>query len=97
VIPKIHYSDLLELPEEEACHLIQTVKKIAPAVLAAVGATGFNLALNNSSVAGQVVGHVHFHLMPRLAGDGRELWHGGIYEAGQSKAVAEKIRAELNN
>jgi len=95
IIPKEHYDNFLALPDDLLCHLAQTVKKIAPAVLAATGASSFNLGLNNGKDAGQLVNHFHWHLMPRFAGDGRELWHGGKYEPGEAEKIADKIRAAL--
>lgn len=95
VIPKRHYDDLLELPEVEAARLIGIVKKIAPAILTGVGAAGFNLKLNNGPVAGQVVSHVHWHIVPRFSDDGRKLWSGQSYEAGEAEKIAEKIKSQL--
>ena len=95
VIPKRHYDDLLGLPEAEAARLIGVVKKIAPAVVAGVGAAGFNLELNNGPVSGQLVNHVHWHIVPRYEGDGRELWQGRSYEAGEAEKVREKIKSQL--
>jgi len=95
VIPKAHYENLLDLPEEGAKNLIVAVKKIAGAVVAATGAEGFNLGLNNGAVAGQMVGHVHFHIMPRWENDGRKLWLGQAYPEGEAQAIAEKIKNNL--
>jgi histidine triad (HIT) family protein len=95
VIPKKHYADLLELPEDELYLLAKAVKKIAPAVLEAVGSNGFNLGLNNGDSAGQLVKHFHWHIMPRFAGDGHALWHGNKYQEGEVEVVAEKIKNNL--
>ncbi len=95
VVPKKHYNNLLDLPETEASKLISIIKKITPAVLAGVGADGFNLELNNGVVSGQVVNHVHWHIVPRLAGDGRELWHGRSYDEGEAEEVLKKIKSKI--
>lgn len=95
VITKEHYANLLETPEEYLAAIIAVSKKIAPAVLKAVGSLGFNLGVNNGSVAGQLVPHVHFHIMPRFTGDGHELWHGVEYAPEEMARVAEAIRKEL--
>jgi histidine triad (HIT) family protein len=95
VIPKEHYDNLLTLPDDLLCHLAQAVKKIASAVLTATGSSGFNLGLNNGKVAGQLVNHFHWHLMPRFDGDGLELWPGGKYGPGEAKILAEKIKNNL--
>lgn len=92
VIPKRHYVDLLELPETEAQTLIARIKKIAPAVISGVEAKAFNLNLNNGKIAGQEVGHFHWHIVPRFEGDGRELWRGQPYGEGEAEAILEKIK-----
>ncbi len=92
VIPKRHYADLLELPEVEAQRLIARVKKISPAVISGVEAQAFNLNLNNGKVSGQEVAHVHWHIVPRFEGDGRELWHGRPYGEGEVEEILEKIK-----
>lgn len=95
VIPKKHYDNLVDMPDEEAKELLVAAKKIAVAVMAGTGAKGFNLNLNNGAVSGQLVGHVHFHIVPRFEGDGRELWHGQAYMDGQAAEVLEKIKNNL--
>ena len=95
VIPKEHYANMSELPDEILCHLAKVVKKIAPAILSAVGSQGFNLGLNNGSVSGQLVDHFHWHIMPRFEDDGWELWHGKTYGEGQAEEIIEKIKQSL--
>jgi histidine triad (HIT) family protein len=95
VIPKKHYDNLVDMPDEEAKELLAAAKKIAVAVMAGTGAQGFNLNLNNGAVSGQLVGHVHFHIVPRFESDGRELWHGQAYADGEAQAVLEKIKSNL--
>lgn len=97
VIPKEHYPDFLSTPVELLCRVISTAKTVIPAVLAATGTTAFNVGVNNGHDAGQVVGHMHLHLMPRRLGDGLELWHGKPYPEGEMKKTADAIRAKLPN
>ena len=44
--------------------------KIAGAVASAMNADGYNVLCNNGRAAGQLVEHVHFHIIPRMTGDG---------------------------
>ncbi|MEK7653329.1 MAG: HIT family protein [Patescibacteria group bacterium] len=95
VIPKKHYANLLELPEDLLCKVALAIKKIIPAILKGVGTEDFNLNLNSGSLAGQVVNHVHWHIVPRFEGDGYDLWLGKAYGEGEAEKVAEKIKNSL--
>lgn len=70
IIPRTHAADLRELPAEIVAHVVGLVPALAKRILAAVGADAFNLLQNNGRAAGQVVPHVHFHIIPRRADDG---------------------------
>lgn len=96
VIPKKHYDNLLTTPREVVGRLYQVVHKLAPAVVTGAAAAGFNLGLNNGSVAGQIVYHTHVHIIPRTAQDGLELWGQTDYLPGQMSKVAEQIKSALN-
>lgn len=70
VIPKTHYSDMFELPEEVAMKLYPLAQKIANRVKEVTGAEGINIVQNNGAVAGQSVYHFHLHIIPRKMDDG---------------------------
>ncbi|MEK7168066.1 MAG: HIT family protein [Patescibacteria group bacterium] len=95
VIPKKHYQDFLEIPEQEVGRIISVIKKIIPAVLAGVEAKGFNLNLNNGREAGQTIDHVHWHIVPRIENDGRSLWSGKDYNEGEAQQVMDSINGYL--
>jgi len=95
VIPKTHSEDLLTASEDDLVAVIKAVKKIAPAVVRGVGAQGFNLGVNNGEAAGQIVNHLHFHIMPRFEGDGFKLWGGRQYKEGEIDEYAERIKKFL--
>ena len=69
VIPKKHYRTLSEMGSDDLSATIKTVQKIGKAVSKAMGADGFNVVQSNERAAGQVVFHVHFHVIPRKEGD----------------------------
>ena len=92
VVPKNHSENLIAADKKDLQALILAVKKITPAIMKGVEASGFNLGVNNGSVAGQVVNHLHFHLMPRFENDGHHLWSGKPYSPGEAEIVAEKIK-----
>lgn len=97
VIPKRKSPTLADLPEADAAALGAALPKIARAVVAAVGAADYNLLQNNGANAGQVVRHVHFHLIPKHA-DGSGLpfqWPKGVLDQPQGAALAQKITSLL--
>lgn len=96
VVPKNHCRNILEIAPGEMEHIAKAVQKIAPAVLKAAGADGFNVIQNNGESAGQTVFHTHFHIIPRKAGDGLGLWTPGAYASMDEMAeTAQKIQAEI--
>lgn len=96
IIPKNHHATLVETPEELAGNMMKVVPYLGKAIMKAVGAPAFNLGNNNGKEAGQVVDHVHLHLMPRFADDGYEAWHGRKdLDPAEADDIANKIRAEL--
>ncbi|NQV13136.1 MAG: HIT family protein [Parcubacteria group bacterium] len=95
VIPKEHYETLVDLPDELLKEVILVVKKIGQAVIAELRVDGFNIGLNNGKAAGQLVDHVHFHVIPREVGDGLKHWPSKDYEEGEMDSVAEKIKQAL--
>lgn len=94
VVPKTHAVGIADASDDALAAVMRTVKRIAPHILAAVGTDGFDLGVNEGVVAGQLVPHLHFHLMPRFADDGLELWHGTEATIEDRLALAEKIRKE---
>lgn len=70
IIPKEHYKNMFELPDEVAAKLYPLAKTLAAKVMAVTGAEGINIVQNNGEAAGQSVHHFHLHIIPRKAGDG---------------------------
>jgi histidine triad (HIT) family protein len=95
VVPKEHHPDFASTPADQLGDIAAVAQKVAKAAMAALGAPGFNIGVNNGRAAGQLVDHMHLHVMPRFEGDGRELWHGEAYPEGEMGRVAERLRAAL--
>lgn len=70
VIPKQHFKTTLDLPASLGHELMDCIKNTAVKVLDETKTGGFNVLSNNFPVAGQVVHHVHYHVIPRKEGDG---------------------------
>ena len=69
VLPKEHYANVFELPEDLAGKAFVVAKKVASRLSEGLGAIGFNIVQNNGEPAGQTVFHFHIHLIPRYEGD----------------------------
>ena len=96
VIPKKHYEFYPEVPAEESAAVAAAMTKLAPAIIASQDAVGFNLILANGSCAGQVVPHVHFHIVPRKDGDGMGFrWKHGSYREGEMEGIHRAILENL--
>jgi histidine triad (HIT) family protein len=96
VLPKEHYATLVELPAEALQACIMASQKVARALYRAIGAEGLNFLQNNHRAAGQLIDHVHFHLIPRYENDGfMTSWPGKSYPSGEMEKVLRKVQAEL--
>ena len=96
LIPAEHYETIDVMPPEAAAGMLRHLPALVEAVRAATGCEGVNVLQNNGRVAHQVVPHVHFHIIPRNAGDEFHFnWPAGAYPAGRMEAIAERIRGSL--
>jgi len=96
VIPKKHSETILDTDDETLERLIIVTKKISNAIYKGLNIEGFNIVSNQFRVAGQVVPHLHIHIMPRYKDDGVRLWPGREYESeDEKKEVLKKIRKLL--
>lgn len=78
ILPKEHYADLYELPEELAGEAMKLAKKMVSKMTECLGCEGFNLIQNNGDMAGQTVFHFHMHMIPRYQADGQKIgWKPG--------------------
>ena len=93
ILPKDHFANLYELPEEEAKDVIVLAKKMAAKMTEKLGCDGFNLVQNNGEVAGQTVFHFHMHLIPRSKGDEVGLgWKMGELTDEDKEDILSKIK-----
>ncbi len=95
VIPRAHYRNIFDTPEDVLAAMTAVGKRLAGAVRTAVNADGINLAVNNEPAAGQIIFHMHLHVIPRFTSDGFKPWQGKAYGEGEREAVAEKIKGVL--
>lgn len=96
VIPKSHFETLDQCPADVLSDVAMCAGKVASAVVSALGCEGYNVLCNNGKVAGQEVGHMHFHIIPRNRVDGIfTQWPSKEYSEGVAEAVVNKIREKL--
>jgi len=94
LVPKRCVERLAELTPMEAAELGRQTLALSRRVLAATGAEGCNILLNDGRVAGQEVPHVHVHIVPRRAGDGLGYrWKAQPGDPQRLAALAERIRS----
>ena len=94
VIPKKHFRNALETPDEIISEIMKTGKKIGKA-LQKNGAHGINLSLNNEEASGQTIFHTHLHVIPRFSDDGHKIWNTKKYKDGELNKIAEEIISVL--
>ena len=96
ILPKEHYANLYELPEELAMKAMALAKRMVGVMTAALKCDGFNLVQNNGGAAGQTVFHFHLHLIPRYKDDQAGFgWNDGTLTDEAKAEVIDKVRAEF--
>lgn len=101
VVPKAHYENIYEIPEDDIAYLFRIVKRVAVGVRDAMASEGIRVVQNNGCAAGQVVFHLHVHVIPMQPHEG--FMHGKAYrdqsQGRMPEALAmdaEKIRLKLS-
>ncbi len=95
VIPKTPARNLLDISAAELARFIPSVQKIARAVKVGMAAEGIVVQQFNELGGGQVVFHLHFHVLPRWTGVAIKPPGGPVVPADQLEPHAAKIRAAL--
>lgn len=96
VVPRIHAASLAELTPELGAHVFEAGMSLAAAVRrSGVRCEGVNLYLADGRAAGQEVGHVHLHIVPRFEGDGFGLRFGPDYFRPPERAALEAVAAGI--
>ena len=93
ILPKGHYANVYEIPEEMAAKAFVLAKHMAEKMKEKLGCSGVNILQNNGIAAGQTVFHFHMHLIPRYENDQVGLtWTPGTL----TEEVKEEILAKLS-
>ena len=69
VIPKNHYATVMDLPEKETGPLFRAVWKVSKGIVDGTSADGVSIAQSSGTSAGQLIQHIHFHVIPRFSNE----------------------------
>ncbi|MDD3403872.1 MAG: HIT family protein [Hespellia sp.] len=96
IIPKEHYANLYELPEELAKKAIVLAKQMITTMTELLDCDGYNVVQNNGTAAGQTVFHFHMHLIPRYEGDNAGFgWNMGELTEEDRDEILAKIQESV--
>ncbi len=101
VVPKEHYADVYEIPDDILCRVSVVAKEVSIAIKKTFNPVGINLVQNNGTDAGQTVFHFHIHVIPRYDSSyNRELskvaWGRKVVSPDVLKETREMIEKNLD-
>ena len=96
VIPKVPARNILDIAPDALADLMIKTQKIAIAAKQAMSADGLTIQQFSESAGGQVVFHIHMHILPRFDGVALKPHTGAMAEPGLLAEQAAKIRAALD-
>ena len=96
VIPKGPARNVLDATPDQLAACMKTVQVLSKGVMKAFGAGGVTIQQFNEPAGGQVVFHLHYHVMPRHAGIALQPHTGKMADTAVLAAHAEKIRKALS-
>jgi len=79
VIPKKHSETIIDTDEDILRDMVVATKKTSKAIYEGLKIEGFNIGINQFEAAGQVVPHLHIHIIPRYKNDGLKSWPSRAY------------------
>lgn len=96
ILPKEHYANVFELPEELASKVFALAKKIATVLKEITGCEGVNILQNNGEAAGQTVFHFHMHIIPRYGNSGEMImWKANELNQDKVDEIIAKVQGLL--
>ena len=97
VVPREHWENIYEVPEETLTKLIAVVKRVSVAIKKTFDADGIKVIQNNGRAAGQMVFHLHFHVIPVNSNSAIRRGHHGRVASERTRLdeTAQKIRENL--
>ena len=99
VIPKRHAETIFEIDPDDLAAVIKVAQKVANAIQKALNPDGLTIIQLNKKAAGQVVPHLHIHLVPRWENDELKVtrWEPVPGDMERIKEIGNKIKSEVGN
>ena len=98
ILPKEHFANIYELPEDWAADVMVLAKRMAMKMTEKLNCDGFNLVQNNGECAGQTVFHFHYHLIPRYHDDGQKIqWKPTSPYAEELEEIRKNLTNQIYN
>ena len=69
IIPRRHIGSWFDATDQEQAEILAMVSRVREAIEAEHAPNGYNMGINDGEAAGQTVGHLHLHVIPRYEGD----------------------------
>ena len=96
ILPKKHYNDLFDMPDEMAAKAVSVAKRVGLALEKGLDADGVQVMQNNGEAAGQTVFHFHMHLIPGYKEQGPgATWVPGEIEEEDKQKIPELVKQFL--
>lgn len=87
VIPKIHAETIFDMNEELFKEMAPAIQKTAEILQHKLNPDGFSIGWNHGEAGGQVVPHLHVHIMPRWKNDGGGNIHSIVNNPGDASVA----------
>lgn len=105
VVPKPHWPTIMDVPVKDASDIecseeMMYIVRVVARALCSAFADGVNILQANGTCAGQTVGHIHFHVVPRRkTGPVPPVWKSGAgqyADEAEREGYAEKIKEAVS-
>ena len=93
ILPKAHFANLYEMPEEQVKEAFGLAKRVATRMKKSLACDGLNILQNNEVAAGQTVFHFHIHLIPRYEDDNVQIkWSAGSLTQEDQATICDAVQ-----
>ena len=94
VAAKKHFENIFDVPDSYLKNVVSAVKTISGRIKSKLGCNDINIVQNNGRYAGQIVSHIHFHVIPRYPNDRVVITYQRVHLTDEEMADAQKKLSE---